>query len=117
MSSPFTRRLTVLIAAIVCFAFAPAASASTNATLTLDQSAGNAAGSSADLGLDLKFTNSGTDSPRDLTIILPPGLLANASIDGGACLRSRNVTGTACKVGTGTVTATPDLIGILNVPL
>jgi hypothetical protein len=117
MSSPFTPRLTVLIAAIACLAFAPAAIASTNATLTLDQSAGNTAGSSADLGLDLKFVNSGTDSPRDLSIILPPGLLANASIDGGTCLRSRNVSGTACKVGTGTVTATPDVIGILNVPL
>lgn len=117
MSNPFTRRLVILIAAIACLASPPAAGASTGATLALDQSAGNTAGSSADLGLDLKFTNSGTDSPRDLTIVLPPGLLANASIDGGACLRGRNITGTACKVGTGTVTATPDLIGILNVPL
>ncbi|HET6865938.1 MAG TPA: hypothetical protein VFH80_08450 [Solirubrobacteraceae bacterium] len=117
MSNPFIRRLAIVIAAIACLASAPAASASTSASVTLDQSAGNTAGSSADLGLDLKFTNSGTDSPRDLTIILPPGLLANASIDGGACLRARNVTGAACKVGTGTVTATPDLIGILNVPL
>ncbi|HKO29365.1 MAG TPA: hypothetical protein VJU80_18035 [Solirubrobacteraceae bacterium] len=117
MTNRFTRRLAVVIAAVACLAAAPAAGASTGATLTLDQSAGNAAGSSADLGLDLKFTNSGTDSPRDLTIILPPGLLANASIDGGACLRTRTVTGTACKVGTGTVTATPDLVGILNVPL
>ena len=117
MTNRFTRRLAVVIAAVACLAAAPAAGASTGATLTLDQSAVNAAGSSADLGLDLKFTNSGTDSPRDLTIILPPGLLANASIDGGACLRTRTVTGTACKVGTGTVTATPDLVGILNVPL
>jgi hypothetical protein len=85
--------------------------------VTLDQSAGNTAGSAADLGLDLKFTNTGTDSPRDLNIVLPPGLLANASIDGGACLKTRNVTGSTCQVGTGTVTATPDLIGILNVPL
>ncbi|MGN6869013.1 MAG: hypothetical protein ACTHMY_11495 [Solirubrobacteraceae bacterium] len=117
MRNPFDRRLVIVIAAIACLASAPAAGASTGATLSLDQSAGNTAGSSADLGLDLKFTNSGTDSPRDLTIILPPGLLANASIDGGACLRSRNVTGTGCKIGTGTVTATPDLVGILNVPL
>ena len=117
MSNPFNRRLAIVMAAIACLASAPAAIASTGATVTLDQSAGNTAGASADLGLDLKFTNTGTDSPRDLTMILPPGLLANASIDGGACLRSRNVTGTACKVGTGTVTAAPDLIGILNVPL
>ena len=97
-------------------AFPAAAGDSTSATLTLDQSAGTRAGSAADLGLDLKFTDTGTDSPRDLTIVLPPGLLANASIDGGACLRTRDVEGTACKVGTGTVTATPDLIGIFNVP-
>jgi hypothetical protein len=117
MSNPLSRRLAIVIVAIVALASAPAAGASTGATLTLDQSAGNTAGASADLGLDLKFTNSGTDSPRDLTIVLPPGLLANASIDGGACLTSRNVSGTACKVGAGTVTATPDLVGILNVPL
>jgi hypothetical protein len=117
MSNPFNRQLVVAIAAIACLAAAPAASASTTPKLSLDQSAGTTAGSAADLGLDLKFTNSGTDSPRDLGIVLPPGLLANASIDGGACLRTRNVTGAACKVGSGTVTATPDLVGILNVPL
>src|SRR5947209_11920819 len=117
MSNPVNRRLVVVIAALACLASAPVARASTSAVLTLHQSAGKAAGSAADLGLDLKFTNTGTDSPRDLNIILPPGLLANASIDGGACLRTRNVTGTACRVGTGTVTATPDLVGILNVPL
>jgi hypothetical protein len=117
VSNPVRRPLVVAIAALACLAAAPAAGASTRATLALEQSAGNTAGASADLGLDLKFTNSGTDSPRDLSIILPPGLLANASIDGGACLRSRNVSGTACKVGSGTVTATPDVVGLLNVPL
>ena len=121
MSDPIHRWLVGLAAALSCLgatlvAVAPAA-ASTGATLTLDQSAGKTAGSAADLGLDLKFTNTGTDSPRDLTIALPPGLLANASIDGGACLRTRDVSGSACRVGTGTVTATPDLVGILNVPL
>jgi hypothetical protein len=105
------------MAAIACLASAPIARASTTPALTLDQSAGKTAGSAANLGLDLKFTNTGTDSPRGLNIVLPPGLLANASIDGGACLRTRNVTGTACEVGTGTVTATPDLVGILNLPL
>jgi hypothetical protein len=117
MSNPVTRRLMIVIAALAYLALAPVARASTSPALTLDQSAGKTAGSAADLGLDLKFTNTGTDSPRGLNIVLPPGLLANASIDGGACLRTRNVTGTACEVGTGTVTATPDLVGILNVPL
>jgi len=36
---------------------------------------------------------------------LPPGLLADASIDGGACVRSQTPLA-ACKDGTGTVTAT-----------
>ena len=99
-------------------ALAPAATAETTPALTLDQSAGHAAGGTADLGLDLTFTNTGTDSPRDLTISLPPGLLANADQDGGACLKTADVSGTACEVGSGTVTATADPIpGVLNLPL
>ncbi|HET8979174.1 MAG TPA: hypothetical protein VFN87_13515 [Solirubrobacteraceae bacterium] len=111
-------RLTLALAvAFAALALAPAAGASTSATMTLDQSAGHSAGSTVNLGLDLKFTNSGTDSPQHLTLNLPPGLLANASVDGGACLRTANVSGTACRVGTGTVTATADPVGLLNVPV
>ena len=48
---------------------------------------------------------------------LPPGLLANASIDGGACLASTTAKA-ACQVGSGTVTATPILLGLpTGVPL
>jgi hypothetical protein len=36
---------------------------------------------------------------------LPPGLLANAAIDGGACLTTTDLSDTACEVGSGTVTA------------
>ena len=112
-------RLIVIAAAVLAgvAALAPVAGASTSATMTLNQSAGRAAGSTANLGLDLKFTNSGTDSPHHLTINLPPGLLANASIDGGACLKTANVSGTTCRVGTGTVTATADPVGLLNLPV
>ncbi len=86
-------------------------------TISLDQSAGNAAGSTANLGLDLKFANTGTDSPQHLTINLPPGLLANASINGGSCLQTADVSGAACQVGSGTVTATADPIpGVLSLP-
>ena len=99
-------------------ALAPAAGASTSPTMTLNQSAGRTAGSTANLGLDLKFTNSGTDSPEHLTLNLPPGLLANASIDGGTCLKATDVSGTACEVGTGTVSATADPVpGVLNLPV
>ncbi len=61
---------------------------------------------SANLGIDVSFSPSSGDSPKDLTVILPPGLLANAAIDGGACLSNTSSTPVAaCQVGTGTVTA------------
>lgn len=85
----------------------PPASATVTPTLTLNQSAGKTAGSTANLGMDLKFSDSGSDSPDQMTINLPPGLLANASIDGGACLTTTDLSDTKCQVGTGTVTADP----------
>jgi hypothetical protein len=106
------------VLAALAAALAPTAAASTTATLRLDQSAGTAAGSTANLGLDLKFADTGTDSPHDLTIDLPPGLLANAAINGGSCLRTADVSDSACQVGSGTVTATVDPIpGLLNLAL
>jgi hypothetical protein len=56
--------------------------------------------------MDLKFNPSGGDSPKDVTINLPPGLLSDASINGGACLRATAPV-PGCQVGTGTVTAAP----------
>src|SRR6185312_6659939 len=113
--------LTRLVAAAAVLAgvlsLAPAAGAAITPSLSLNQSAGKAAGSSANLGMDLKFTNTGTDSPHNLTINLPPGLLANASINGGSCIKATNTSGTACEVGSGTVTATADPIGLINFPL
>lgn len=103
--------LTVGAAAI---ALAPAASASITPALTLDQRAGTRAGSTVSLGTDLKFAPTGSDSPKDLTLSLPAGLLANASIDGGACLRSHTELA-ACQVGSGTVTAAA--LGLLPVSL
>ncbi len=93
---------------------APAASASIAPTLTLDQSAGTSAGATVQLGMDLKFAPSGGDSPKDLTLSLPAGLLANASIGGGACLQSVTPIA-ACQVGSGTVTAAG--LGLLPVSL
>jgi hypothetical protein len=84
---------------------APAAGASITPTVSLDQSAGTTAAALANLGVDLKFAPTGTDSPDHLTLNLPPGLLANASIDGGACLRTTDLTDSACQVGSGVVTA------------
>jgi hypothetical protein len=101
---------------VAALALAPVASASISPTVTLDQSAGTAAASTANLGMDLKFApNPSSDSPKDMTISLPPGLLSNASIAGGACLKTTTPTA-KCQVGTGTATAT--VLGIsMPVPL
>ncbi|MEA2210952.1 MAG: hypothetical protein QOF83_900 [Solirubrobacteraceae bacterium] len=104
--------LSGLLVAGVCAALAPAASASISPTLTLNQSAGTRAASIVNLGLDLKFApNPVSDSAKDMTLNLPPGLLANAAIDGGACLNS-SAPNPACQVGSGTVTATPFVLGL-----
>ena len=124
MKHRMNRRVVALVvvlaglATLAPAALAPAADPAASPTLSLDQSAGTKAGSALNLGLDLKFADTGTDSPRELSIILPPGLLADASRDGGSCIKTANVSGTACEVGTGTVTATADPIsGILNLPI
>lgn len=111
-------RLATAAAVIVgVLSLAPVAGASITPSLSLNQSAGHAAGSTANLGLDLKFTDTGTDSPHNLTINLPPGLLANASINGGSCIKTTNTSGTACEVGSGTVTATPNVLIGVPVPV
>jgi hypothetical protein len=110
-------RSNVLAGVVVLAAMAivaPVAAASITPTLTLNQSAGTAAGSTANLGVDLKFAPTGTDSPDHMTLNLPPGLLANAAIDGGACLTTADLSDTACQVGTGTVTA--DAYGYIPIP-
>jgi hypothetical protein len=85
-------------------AMAPAAGASLGPVgLTLSPSSATAA-STGNLGTDITFSPSGGDSAKDLTLGLPPGLLANAAIDGGACLKSATPVA-ACQVGSGTVTA------------
>ena len=94
-----------LVLCAVTAALAASAKASVSPSLSLDQSAGTTAGSVENLGVDLKFASTGGDSPERLTLDLPAGLLADASIDGGACLRSADLTDAACQVGSGTVTA------------
>jgi hypothetical protein len=84
---------------------APSAMASITPAISLDQSAGMAAGATANLGVDLTFAPSGSDSPARMTLNLPPGLLANASLAGGACLTTADLNDSTCEVGSGTVTA------------
>ena len=95
----------VVVALGCLMVLAPVAGASISPTLTLDQSAGTTAGSTVNLGLTLKFAPSGSDSPDSMSLVLPPGLLANASIDGGSCLTTKDLTDGACQVGNGTVTS------------
>jgi hypothetical protein len=63
-----------------------------------------AAASTANLGIDLKFTPSSGDTVKDLALQLPAGLVANAAVNGGACLKAA-APSAACQVGSGTVTA------------
>lgn len=104
------RVVCALVAVVAAVWFVPSALASVTPSLTLDQSAGTTAGSSVNLGVDIKFAPTGTDSPKDLAMALPSGLLANASVDGGACLTAKAPTA-ACQVGTGTVSASSTALG------
>ncbi len=94
--------LTLTIIALA--ALPAAASGSILPALLLNQNAGTAAASMTPIGFDLDFNPTTGDSPRNLTISLPAGLLANMNIDNGACLSS-TVLVPACAIGRGTATA------------
>jgi hypothetical protein len=117
MSSIVSRLIAVTAVIAGVLSLASGAGAAVTPSLSLDQSAGKAAGSLANLGVDLQFADTGTDSPHNLTISLPPGLLANAAINGGSCLKATNTSGTACEVGSGTVTAHPNVLIGLPLPV
>ena len=87
------------VAVVGLGALVPTAGAAITPAISLDQSAGTAAGSTANLGVDLTFAPTGTDSPDHMTLNLPPGLLANASIDGGACLTTADLDDTRVPGG------------------
>ena len=114
----FTGRILTGMAAVAVavVAAAPAASASIGTpAVTLTPGSGTA-GATANLGTDIKFSPSSGDSAKDLTLELPAGLLANAGIDGGACLKSATPA-SACQVGSGTVTATEYVLGLPGPPI
>lgn len=111
-------------AAMLAFglAFASAASASITPTVTPSSTAPLKAGATGNLGLDLKFAPSLGDSPKDLTLNLPPGLLSNAAINKGGCLKTADIETTTCQIGSGTVDALvagipiPTNVGFFLVP-
>lgn len=104
------RALAGIAALVGSLGFASAASASVGAGMSVTSSTPLTAGSNGTLGLDLRFTPSSSggvynDSPHEVTLNLPPGVLANASIDNGNCLKTFDITDSRCQIGSGTVTA------------
>ena len=93
-----------LVAAGV-LASASAASAAITPSVSSSSPGAVTAGATGSLGLNLTFSPTGTDTPKDLTLNLPPGLLANAAIDDGGCLQTTDIQTSTCQVGSGTVVA------------
>jgi hypothetical protein len=98
------RALAAAAALATTAALAPAASATITPTLTLTPGSTNA-GAKTTLGMDFNFAPSAGDSVNNLTVTLPAGLLADASINGGACLAA-TTPNAACQVASGTVYTT-----------
>ncbi len=116
------RALTGIVVLAGSIGFVPAASASVTASMSVTSPTPVAAGSTGSLGLDLKFTPSTNgaaynDAPQSVTLNLPPGVLANASIDNGQCLKTTDITDSTCQIGSGTVTAYASGIVPLQTPV
>lgn len=88
-------------AAGVAAASTGAASATLAPTVTVNESAGNAAASQRSLGLTLGLNQSPGDAVKTLSLDLPPGLLIDEETDGGACLGAVSPAA-ACQIGSGT---------------
>src|SRR6185437_7700640 len=107
------KRRIALCAAVVgaLAALAPATGATINPVTVALTPATATAGSTGNLGTDITFSPTGSDSVKDLTLEMPSGLLANAAINGGRCLQSATPTA-ACQVGSGTITA--NILGVVG---
>jgi hypothetical protein len=107
--SPLRRAVGALTAAVAFAALggalAPVASAMIAPTLKLTQSTTTAGATGATLGMDVNFAPSSSpqDFAKDVTFVLPPGLLEDMTINNGACLTSATPT-SACQVASGTAT-------------
>jgi hypothetical protein len=93
---------------------ASGASAAITPSVSPSSSAAVTAGATGNLGLTLKFAPTGNDTPKDVTLNLPPGLLANAALDNGGCLLTTDIQTSTCQVGSGVVDAVLD--GAIPVP-
>jgi hypothetical protein len=100
----FTRTaLTGLLVAAVTAIFPAFAGATLTPTMTLEQGAGTAAGTSPATGFNINFKpEHGIDSIKDMTIGFPPGFLLDLDMNGGSCVAS-SAPNPLCRLGTGTV--------------
>jgi hypothetical protein len=102
-----TRARAMLASFVVLLAVAALPSAASAASLPLSvgisQPGGNAAGSTAPVGIYSTFGTTAGDQLKDVTIQLPPGLLVNEEVNGGACL-STPTPAPSCQIGSGTIT-------------
>jgi len=104
----------LLFGCAIALSLAPAASASITPRVALDQSGGTSAGTTVPLGMDLKFAPTGSDSPKDMTLVLPAGLVSDATVNHGKCLKTHGPD-PKCQVGSGSVTASAS--GLIPVTL
>jgi hypothetical protein len=99
------RALVGLVAVVAGLALPAVASAAITPALTVTPTNTTAGTNPATVGIDATFSPSpATDGVKDFSFSLPPGLLANANLAGGACLITASPQA-ACQVGSGTVTA------------
>jgi hypothetical protein len=93
-----------LLALVTVVGVPATASATITPTLTLTPTT-LPAGTTHTLGLNLSFAPSLGDSPTNLDVALPAGLVLNANLGGGACLTSA-APAAGCELASGTATTT-----------
>jgi hypothetical protein len=113
MSCTRFRRLVLPgLVGLAVLASASAASAAITPSISSTSVTPLTAGGTGNVELTLKFAPTSTDSPKDLTLNLPPGLLTNAAIDNGGCLQTTDIQSSTCQIGSGVVVANLDGIAL-----
>jgi hypothetical protein len=101
-------------------AVVPAASASIDPSLSVTSTTPATAGAIGSLGLDINFSPSSGDAPQTAILNLPPGVLADAALDDGACIAtaiSDFSNDDPCQIGSGDVTAIAGAIVPVTTPV
>jgi len=105
--------LAAMLVGAVMAIFAVAANATIAPKLTLNQSAGTAAGSSPAIAMNVDFTplsgvagdllgEVGGDSVKNVTFAFPKGFMVNLDLDGGACVVASTPI-PSCHIGSGVI--------------